>query len=63
MNIRDLIRMAPRTEREGASGNQLPAGIVLKPPVNAQDLQADPENDPEGAGLALCTAARLFQEA
>jgi hypothetical protein len=43
--------MPRRTEQEEAGGDQirLPAGVVLKPPVSAEDLMADTEYDPEGA--------------
>lgn len=39
---------------------RLPAGIVLKPPVSADDLKTDTEEDPEGAEefVALIRALR-----
>ena len=49
-------------EQEEAGGDQvrLPAGLVLKPPVSAEDLKADTEYDPEGAEefVALIRALR-----
>ena len=54
--------MSRRTEQEEAGGDQvrLPAGVVLKPPVSAEDLKADTEYDPEGAEefVALIRALR-----
>jgi hypothetical protein len=43
--------MSRRTEQEEAGGDQvrLPAGVVLRPPVTAEELKADTEYDPEGA--------------
>lgn len=56
------IQMSRRTEQEEAGGDQvrLPAGVVLKPPVSAEDLKADTEYDPEGAEefVALIRALR-----
>jgi hypothetical protein len=39
---------------------RLPAGLVLKPPVSAEDLKAGTEYDPEGAEefVALIRALR-----
>lgn len=39
---------------------RLPAGVVLKPPVSAEDLRTDTEHDPEGAEefVALIRALR-----
>ena len=37
-----------KIERKGGPV-RLPAGLVLKPPVSAEDLKADTEHDPEGA--------------
>ena len=54
--------MPRKTERTEAGGYQvrLPAGLVLKPPVSAEDLKADTERDPEGAEefVALIRALR-----
>ena len=54
--------MSRKTEQEEAGGDQvrLPAGVVLKPPVSAEDLKADTEYDPEGAEefVALIRALR-----
>ena len=51
-----------KTEGSEASsrGVQLPAGLVLKPPVTAEDLKTNTENDPEGAEefVALIRALR-----
>jgi hypothetical protein len=33
----------------GGEQVRLPAGVVLRPPVTAEDLKADTEYDPEGA--------------
>ncbi len=43
--------MPQTTEGTETGGNQLrlPAGVVLKPPVSAEDLKTDTEYDPEGA--------------
>lgn len=38
--------MSRETEQDQV---RLPAGIVLKPPVSAEDLKTDTECDPEGA--------------
>ena len=54
--------MPQKTEQEQAGGGQLrlPAGVVLRPPVSAEDLKADTEYDPEGAEefVALIRALR-----
>ena len=44
----------------GSKAIHLPAGVVLKPPVTAEDLRADTEVDPEGAEefVALIRALR-----
>lgn len=43
--------MPRKSEQEQAEGGQLrlPSGVVLRPPVSAEDLKADTEYDPEGA--------------
>jgi len=43
--------MPRRTESKDTRGDQvrLPAGMVLKPPVSAEDLKTDTEYEPEGA--------------
>src|SRR5438128_2299743 len=45
------IEMPRKTEQAEAGGDQLrlPTGVVLKPPVSAEDLKADTECDPQGA--------------
>jgi len=54
--------MPKRTEQEKARNDhlRLPANVVLKPPVSAEDLKADTEYDPEGAEefVALIRAIR-----
>ncbi len=44
----------------GGGQVQLPAGVVLKPPVSLEDLKAYTEYDPEGAEefVALIRALR-----
>ncbi|MBV9939797.1 MAG: hypothetical protein JO150_14925 [Acidobacteriaceae bacterium] len=43
--------MPRRTEPKVTGGDQarLPAGVIFKPPVSAEDLKTDTEYDPEGA--------------
>ena len=54
--------MTRKTDGAEAGGDQfwLPAGVVLKPPVTAEDLKTDTESDPEGAEefVALIRALR-----
>jgi hypothetical protein len=54
--------MPQRTEGAETGENQvrLPAGVVLKPRVGAEDLKTDTELDPEGAEefVALIQALR-----
>ncbi len=54
--------MRQRTEGTETGGGQLrhPCGVVLKPPVSAEDLKTDTEYDPEGAEefVALIRALR-----
>jgi len=54
--------MRQRTEGAVTGGDrvQLPAGIVLKPPVSMEDLTTGTEYDPEGAEefVALIRALR-----
>lgn len=52
--------MPRETELRNAGDVRLPAGVVLKPPVSAEDLKADTEYDPEGAEelVALIRALR-----
>jgi hypothetical protein len=53
--------MAQRADRaEAGADQQLPASVVLKPPVGMQDLKTDTEYDPEGAEefVALIRALR-----
>jgi len=54
--------MPQRTESTETGGDQvrLPAGVVLKPPVTLEDLEANTEYDPEGAEefVALIRALR-----
>ena len=57
--------MSQRTEttagaETGKDQVLLPAGVVLKPPVSAEDLKTDTEFDPEGAEefVALIQALR-----
>jgi len=47
-------------QREAGDQVRLPADVVLKPPVTAEDLRADTECDPEGAEefVALIQALR-----
>ena len=49
-----------KQHEEGGRQVRLPAGVVLKPPVSAEDLKADTEYDPEGAEefVALIRALR-----
>ena len=43
--------MPQRMEGTETGGDEvrLPAGVVLKPPVSAEDLKTDTEHDPKGA--------------
>jgi hypothetical protein len=54
--------MPRKTEGTEARSEQirLPAGLVLKPPVSAEDLKTDIEHDPQGAEefVALIRALR-----
>ena len=54
--------MPGKTNKTEALGHQLhlPAGVVLEPPVSAEDLMTDTEHDPEGADefVALIRALR-----
>jgi hypothetical protein len=54
--------MPQRVNKADAGGDQvrLSAGVVLKPPVTAEDLRTDTEHDPEGAEefVALIRALR-----
>jgi hypothetical protein len=54
--------MPRKTEGTEAGSDQvrLPVGVVLKPPVSAEDLRSDTEYDPEGAEefVALIRALR-----
>ncbi|MGD0497052.1 MAG: hypothetical protein ABSC23_01310 [Bryobacteraceae bacterium] len=54
--------MPQRTEGTETEGGQAPlrAGVVLKPPVSAEDLRAGTEYDPKGAEefVALIRALR-----
>jgi len=54
--------MPRKAEERKAGGEQvrLPAGLVLKPPLSAEDLKPDTEHDPEGAEefVALIRALR-----
>ena len=54
--------MPRKAERKQAEDDQiwLPAGLVLKPPVSAEDLTVDTEQGPEGAEefVALIRALR-----
>ena len=49
--VLNSVEMPRKTEEEPAGVGQLklPGGVVLKPPVSVEDLQADTECDPEGA--------------
>ena len=57
--------MTQRTEGKETGGDQLrlPIGVVLKPPVSAEDLKTDTEHDPEGADefVALIRVLRKDQ--
>jgi len=56
--------MPPRTEQEEAGENRvLPVGIVLKPPVSAEDLHSDTEYDPQGAEEFVALIRGLRREA
>jgi hypothetical protein len=54
--------MPQRTDQAqtGADQAKIPPSVVLKPPVNIEDLRADTEYDPEGAEefVALIRALR-----
>jgi hypothetical protein len=54
--------MAQRADKTKTQGDEvrLLAGVVLKPPVSADDLKADTEYDPEGTEefVALIHALR-----
>ena len=54
--------MQPRADKTETAGHpvRLPAGVILKPPLTVEDLVADTEHDPEGAGefVALIQALR-----
>ena len=41
---------------------ELPGGAVLKPPVSAEDLRADTENDPQGADEFVALIRTLRKE-
>jgi hypothetical protein len=57
--VKEMAQQADRTRTEGDEV-RLPPGVVLKPPVSADDLKADTEYDPEGAEefVALIDALR-----
>jgi hypothetical protein len=57
--------MPQKTEGTKAGGDQirLPAGLVLKPPVSAEDLKMDTECDPEGAEEFVALIRALRREA
>ena len=42
---------------------RLPAGVVLKPPVRAEELEVDTEHDPEGAEEFVALIRALRKEA
>ena len=48
--------------RTGGDRVRLPASIVLKPPVGAEDLKTDTENDPEGAEEFVAMIRALRKE-
>jgi hypothetical protein len=54
------MRQEQQGTETGGRQVQLPAGVVLKPPVTLEDLQADTEYDPDGAEefVALIRALR-----
>ena len=57
-----MRQKAGETETEG---NQVrpPVGVVLKPPVSAEDLKADTESDPAGAEEFVALIRALRKEA
>jgi hypothetical protein len=54
-----MSRKSENTET-GGEHIRLPAAMVMKPPVSAEDLKTDTEHDPEGAEefVALIRALR-----
>jgi hypothetical protein len=56
--------MAQRIEgpEAGSDQVQLPAGVLLKPPVTAEDLRVDTECDPEGADEFVTLIRALRKE-
>jgi hypothetical protein len=57
--------MAQKTEGMEAGGHQvrLPVGVLLRPPVTAEDLKADTEHDPDGADEFVALIRSLRREA
>ncbi len=57
--------MPQRADKTETPGDQvrLPAGVVLKPPVSIEDLNADTEHDPEGAEEFVALIRALRNEA
>jgi hypothetical protein len=56
--------MPQKTEGMEAGGDQvrLPAGLMLRPPVTAENLKADTEYDPEGADEFVALIRSLRRE-
>jgi hypothetical protein len=56
--------MGRNTEPKDIPGDtvRLPDGVVLDPPVSIDDLRADTEHDPEGAGEFVALIHTLRKE-
>jgi hypothetical protein len=56
--------MPQKTEGKEAGGEHvgLPTGVMLRPPVTAEDLKADTEYDPEGADEFVALIRSLRRE-
>lgn len=56
--------MPQKTEGKETGGEQvrLPTGVMLRPPVTAEDLKADTEYDPEGADEFVVLIRSLRRE-
>lgn len=46
----------------GGEQVRLPTGVVLRPPITAEDLRADTEYDPEGADEFVALIRSLRRE-
>ncbi|HLG94925.1 MAG TPA: hypothetical protein VKX49_01305 [Bryobacteraceae bacterium] len=55
--------MPQRADKTETPADQIPAGVVLKPPVTTEDLKTATENDPEGAEEVVVVIRALRREA